>query len=141
MSYCHNYCIFSGVLICRSVFKGSLVISWLGKTGTGTRRCSLGWEQTQGWGLGAGGSTGDAAGSCMDTGCLPAFQAAGTTWEKKTKEKGVLHCSWKCAIYACLGSRPVVEPSPCDGCPREELPTPRVCGVSPPSPHPTLAVP
>lgn len=53
MSYCHNYCIFSGVLICRSVFKGSLVISWLGKTGTGTRRCSLGWEQTQGWGLGA----------------------------------------------------------------------------------------
>lgn len=103
MSYCHNYCIFSGVLICRSVFKGSLVISWLGKTGTGTRRCSLGWEQTRGWGLGAGGSTGDAPGSCMDMGChlcqptstvpcpTPAFQQScwGRVGPRGTDAKGV----------------------------------------------------
>lgn len=32
MSYCHNYCFFSSVLICSRVFKGIWVIPGLGKT-------------------------------------------------------------------------------------------------------------
>lgn len=89
MSYCHNYCIFSGVLICRSVFKGSLVISWLGKTGTDSRSSSLGWSTPRFHGAGRRGA---AAAELRGRLGLPGEGAAGSAQKKKTKEDaGLLH--------------------------------------------------